>query len=105
MQYKATKHLKASYNMDLSVEIAGVRLKSPIISSSCIDGMDGERITAVSGYSLGAATTKTIVKNMQLDVVPNMKQVRGGSMINCVFGANLTAEQWWNEEFPKALSS
>ncbi|MDR0840881.1 MAG: 4Fe-4S binding protein [Christensenellaceae bacterium] len=88
--------------MDLSVDIAGIKLKSPIISSSSIDGMDGERIGLVSEFNLGAATTKTIVKDMQTDVLPNMKMVRGGSMINCVFGTNLTADQWFNEEFPKA---
>ncbi|MEA4947706.1 MAG: hypothetical protein VB058_09160, partial [Oscillospiraceae bacterium] len=91
--------------MDLSVDIAGVKLKSPIISSSSVDGMDGERIGIVSEYNLGAATTKTIVKNMQVDVLPNMKMVRGASMINCVFGANLTAEQWFDEEFPKARAA
>ncbi len=91
--------------MDLSVNIAGVKLRSPIFSSSCVDGMDGERIKLVGEYKLGAATTKTIVKDMQTDVLPNMKQVRGGSMINCVFGANLTAEQWFKEEFPKALKA
>jgi dihydroorotate dehydrogenase subfamily 1 len=91
--------------MDLSVNIAGIKLSSPIISSSCVDGMDGERICQVSEYKLGAATTKTIVKDMQLDVLPNMKSVKGGSMINCVFGANLTAEQWFKQEFPKALKA
>ena len=91
--------------MDLSVEIAGVKLKSPIISSSCVDGMDGGRITTVSEFNLGAATTKTIVKDMQPDVLPNMKMVRGGSMINCVFGTNLTAGQWFKEELPKACAT
>lgn len=91
--------------MDLSVNIAGVKLNTPIISSSGVDGRDGERICTVAEYKLGAATTKTIVKEMQLDVMPNMKMVRGGSMINCVFGANLTAEQWFNVEFPKALKA
>lgn len=91
--------------MDLSVEIAGVKLKSPVISASCVDGMDGERICQTSAFKLGAATTKTIVKDMQLDVLPNMKLARGGSMMNCVFGANLTAEQWFSEEFPKALKA
>ncbi|MDR1801875.1 MAG: 4Fe-4S binding protein [Lachnospiraceae bacterium] len=91
--------------MDLRVDIAGVTLNSPIISSSSIDGMDGDRICAVSEYKLGAATTKTIVKDMQQDVLPNMKAVRGQSMMNCVFGTNLTAEQWFNIEFPKALKA
>lgn len=91
--------------MDLSVQIAGVTLNSPIISSSSVDGMDGERIVAISEFNLGAATTKTIVKNTQVDVLPNMKLVRGSSMLNCVFGANLTAEQWFDEEFPKAKAA
>lgn len=91
--------------MDLSVNIAGVKLKTPVISSSCVDGKDGKRICTISEFKLGAATTKTIVKNMQKDVVPNMKMVKGGSMINCVFGANLTAEQWFKEEFPIALQA
>ncbi len=91
--------------MDLSVNLAGVQLQSPLISSSGVDGRDGDRICAVSEYKLGAATTKTIVKEIQMDVVPNMRMVRGGSMINCVFGANLTAEQWFDEEFPKALKA
>ena len=89
--------------MDLSVNIGGVKLATPVITASGVDGMDGERIQEVSKYKLGAATTKTIVANVQRDVVPNMKMVSGGSLINCVFGANLTAEQWFTEEFPKAL--
>ncbi len=91
--------------MDLSVNIAGVMLNSPIISSSGVDGRNGERICTAAAFKLGAATTKTIVKNMQPDVLPNMKMVRGGSMINCVFGANITAEQWFKQEFPKALEA
>jgi dihydroorotate dehydrogenase subfamily 1 len=67
--------------------------------------MDGNRIKEVSKHRLGAATTKTIVASVLRDVVPNMKLVGGGSMINCVFGANLTAEQWFKEEFPLALES
>lgn len=91
--------------MDISVNIAGVKLKTPVISASCVDGKDGERICTVSEYRLGAATTKTIVKNIQRDVVPNMKMVKGGSLINCVFGATLSADQWFNEEFPVALKA
>ena len=91
--------------MDISVNIAGVKLKTPVISASCVDGKDGARICTVSEYRLGAATTKTIVKNIQRDVVPNMKMVKGGSMINCVFGATLSAEQWFKEEFPVALKA
>lgn len=91
--------------MDLSVTIAGIKLKTPVVSASCIDGKDGSRIATVGEYKIGAATTKTIVKNMQKDVLPNMKMVRGGSMINCVFGTNLTAEQWFRDEFPVALEA
>lgn len=91
--------------MDLSVKIGNVTLKSPIISSSCVDGKDGERIKDISEFNLGAATTKTIVANTQKDVLPNMKMVKGGSMINCVFGANLTAEQWFEQEMPVALEA
>jgi dihydroorotate dehydrogenase subfamily 1 len=91
--------------MNLSVNIGGVKLGSPIITASGVDGMDGGRIKKVSKYKLGAATTKTIVANIQHDVVPNMKLVSGGSLINCVFGANLTAEQWFSEEFPRALEA
>ncbi len=91
--------------MDLSVKIGGVTLDSPIISSSCVDGKDGQRIKDISEFNLGAATTKTIVANMQKDVLPNMKMVKGGSMINCVFGANLTAKQWFEEEMPIALEA
>jgi dihydroorotate dehydrogenase subfamily 1 len=89
--------------MDLSVKIGGVTLPTPIITSSGVDGMDGARINTVSKYKLGAATTKTIVANVQKDVVPNMKLAGGNSLINCVFGANLTARKWLEEEFPVAL--
>ena len=91
--------------MDLSVNLAGIKLRTPVISASCVDGKDGERICTVSEFRLGAATTKTITKNTLKDVLPNMKRVAGGSMINCVFGATLTAEQWFSQEFPKALEA
>lgn len=91
--------------MNLKVNLAGVQLETPVISASCVDGKDGNRICTISEFKLGAASTKTIVKHMQKDVVPNMKMVKGGSMVNCVFGANLTAEQWFKEEFPVALKA
>ena len=91
--------------MDLSVNLGGVKLRSPLITASGIDGMDGTRINTVCGNHLGAMTTKTIVANMQRDVVPNMKLVGGGSLINCVFGTNLTAEKWFWEELPVALKA
>ena len=88
--------------MDLSVNIGGVKLPTPIIASSACDGRTGESICEVAKHHLGAVVTKTITKNVQPDVVPNMRSVGGGSMINCVFGATLTADQWFNEEFPVA---
>lgn len=88
--------------MDLSVNIGGVKLATPIIASSACDGRTGESICEVAKHHLGAVVTKTITKNVQPDVVPNMRSVGGGSMINCVFGATLTADQWFNEEFPVA---
>ena len=91
--------------MDISVNLAGVKLNSPVISSSCVDGKDGDRICTVAGYRIGASATKTIVKDIFPEVVPNMKKVAGNSMINCVFGATLSADQWFNEEFPKAVKA
>ena len=91
--------------MDISVNLAGVKLSTPVISSSCVDGKDGDRICTVAGYRIGAYATKTIVKDIFPEVVPNMKKVAGNSMINCVFGATLSADQWFNEEFPKAVKA
>ena len=68
--------------VDLSVEIAGLKLRSPIILSSSPVTMDGATIVRNAKYGAGAAVTKTILPEKYINYRPCMAKL-GKGMINC----------------------
>jgi dihydroorotate dehydrogenase subfamily 1 len=87
--------------VDLSVNLAGLELKNPIMIAAGNHTHDGETISKVAPYGPAAAVTKTIVAEPVPDVLPCFAQVNGG-FINTVLSTTLPAQQWWEEELPKA---
>ncbi len=86
-------------NVDLSTELAGVRLKNPIIVSSGPHGRDGKTIREISKYGPAAIVTKTIVGPKPApDPLPCLAKVNGG-LLNCSLASGISAERWFNEEF------
>ncbi|MHA2407293.1 MAG: 4Fe-4S binding protein [Candidatus Ranarchaeia archaeon] len=90
--------------MDLSVEIAGLKLRSPIILSSSPVTMDGETIVRNSKFGAGAAVTKTILPEKYINYRPCMAKL-GKGMINCEGWSDLTPDDWIEKEIEIAKTS
>lgn len=86
---------------DLSTNIAGLRLKNPLMSSASEFARDGEAIKEISEKGVPAVVTKTIVKQPVPHVRPCYYKFDGG-FLNCVSGSDLSSEQWFEEEFEVA---
>ncbi|MDP7643169.1 MAG: hypothetical protein QGG60_00560 [Anaerolineales bacterium] len=87
--------------VDLSVDLAGIKLKNPIIIAAGNHTENGAVMAEVAQYGPGAAVTKTIVAQPVPDILPCFAQVNGG-FLNTVLSTIHPAEQWWSEELPKA---
>ena len=64
--------------VDLSVNLAGLELKNPIIIAAGNHTHDGETMATVAPFGPAAAVTKTIVAEPVPDVLPCFAQVNGG---------------------------
>jgi dihydroorotate dehydrogenase (NAD+) catalytic subunit len=87
--------------VDLSVNLAGVQLKNPVIIAAGNHTENGNVINQLAQYGVAAAVTKTIVAQPVPDVLPCFAQVNGG-FLNTVLSTIHPAKQWWEEELPEA---
>ena len=83
--------------IDLSVEIAGIKLRSPLIMASSPITMDGKTIKRISKYGAGAAVTKTILPAGAINWRPAMSKTTHG-LINCERWSDLTPDEWIEKE-------
>lgn len=85
---------------DLRVELCGVELTNPVIASSgplCFNA-GGMRRCFDAGAA--AAVTKTIAPVPAVNPVPHIMDVGRGMLLNTEKWADLSVDQWVNEEFP-----
>lgn len=90
--------------VEISCEISGIRLRSPIIAASGVTTRDGESIDRAAAGGAAAAVTKTISSAPAKIPRPFMAKVREG-IISFDMLSELTVEQWVRYEMPKAKRS
>jgi len=89
----------------LSVEIAGLKLKNPIIAASGPLTRDGKTICRIAKYGIAAAVTKTICTEAARDIpVPHIIRIPNG-ILNCEKWSELDLETWLNTEFKVAMKA
>lgn len=87
---------------ELSVELAGVKLKSPLIlAAGGPYTRDGESIAKAAKYGMGAITTKTICLEAAKVARPCMIKIQSG-LLNCEEWSELDYEAWVEKEIKKA---
>ncbi|MHA1917674.1 MAG: 4Fe-4S binding protein [Candidatus Ranarchaeia archaeon] len=91
-------------NPDISVEFAGLKLRSPIILSSSPITKDGETIKRIAKHGAGAAVIKTILPNKYINYRPCMGKLDRG-MINCEGWSDLSPDEWIEKEIEIAKQS
>lgn len=115
-------------NVNISVEIAGLRFRNPVLNSACPVSRDGKAIELLAEGGVGGLVTKTISvraakvprphmgvinkgfiglispKYEDEGLVPNVIRVRGAyyGFLNAELWSDLPPEQWFNVELPYA---
>lgn len=90
--------------VDLKTSVAGVEWATPLLVPSGAHTRNGKVCAEMAGYGVAAVTTKTIVQNPSRDALPCFWAFKGG-FINCVFGSDLAAQDWFDREIPRAKST
>jgi len=86
------------------LNLAGVAMRNRLIVAAGCHGATGDIIVETSRQGVAAVTTKTIVAQAVADVRPCFAMIDGG-FLNCVFGTTLPAEQWFEQELPRAAEA
>ncbi|QGP91231.1 Dihydroorotate dehydrogenase [Neomoorella glycerini] len=87
---------------DIQVNLCGRALKAPFILGSGPLSYSGASLVAACEAGAGAAVTKTLRARPADNPFPHMVAAGPGTIINGEKWADLTAEQWINEEIPYA---
>ncbi len=90
--------------VDLSVEIAGVKFKNPIIVSSCPLTRDHNTIKRIADVGAAGAVTKTLNLVPAVNPKPAVAKVDDLILINAEKWADLPYEQWLEKEIKLAKS-
>jgi len=94
----------ATTDVDLSVDLAGIRLKNPLLTASGTSGYGEELSPFCDLPRLGAFTTKSItLKPRAGNPAPRLVETRGG-LINSIGLANVGLERFLAEKLPFAAS-
>ena len=89
---------------DLSVEIAGVRMRNPVILAAGPTGRNGAALIKAAGCGAGAVVTKTIYYKWVKVARPCITKVPSG-LLNAVEWSELNYEMWVKKEIPEAKKS
>ncbi|MGQ4832598.1 MAG: dihydroorotate dehydrogenase [Candidatus Asgardarchaeia archaeon] len=90
--------------VDLSVEVAGVKFKNPIIVSSCPLTRDHKTIKRMADVGVAGAVTKTLNLVPAVNPKPAVARVDDLILINAEKWADLPYEQWLEKEIKIAKS-
>ncbi len=91
--------------IDLSVEFAGLTLRTPLIAAAGTCGYVSELAEVVDARELGAITTKSITREMREGNPPwRLIDVpaAGGAMLNAIGLANIGLDRFLKEKLPAA---
>ncbi|MDI6783199.1 MAG: 4Fe-4S binding protein [bacterium] len=89
---------------NLTVAIAGITFKNPVLPAAGPIVRDGQSIIRVAASGAGGIVTKTISTSPAEVPKPNMAVVPGG-LINCELWSELSVEQWIEIELPLARTT
>ena len=98
------KNSRTKSRVDLSVEIAGIKMKNPVLAASGTFGYGTEYLPLVPPGLFGAVITKTITLLPRAGNKPPRVYETPGGMLNSIGLANVGAEKFLAEKLPELLS-
>jgi len=84
--------------VDLSVDLAGLKLSMPVIPAAGPPGWNGEAMRACADGGAGAVVSKTVSARPAVVPTPNMAQIPGG-FLNTELWSELPVEQFIDREY------
>jgi dihydroorotate dehydrogenase subfamily 1 len=96
---------------DLAVEIAGIRLRNPVLTAAGPTSRNGEALLMAASGGAGGLVAKTVSTKPAIVPKPNMAALQPGKvgsrrgMLNSELWSELPLEKWLKYEYPLALSS
>jgi dihydroorotate dehydrogenase (NAD+) catalytic subunit len=88
----------AAVEVDLGVEICGIRFPNPVLTAAGPPVRDGAAILACAAGGAGGLVTKTISRTAAVPTTPNMAEVAHG-FLNAELWSELPPERWIEHEY------
>ncbi|MBI4727624.1 dihydroorotate dehydrogenase [candidate division TA06 bacterium] len=98
------RNIRTKNNVDLSVEIAGIKMKNPVLAASGAFGYGTEYLPLVSPALFGAVITKTVTLLPRAGNVPPRIYETPMGMLNSIGLANVGVHRFLEEKLPELLS-
>jgi dihydroorotate dehydrogenase (NAD+) catalytic subunit len=97
-------HARAACEVDLSVDLAGVRLANPVLTASGTSGYGLELADFIDLGRLGAFTTKSVTVEERIGNPPPRIVETSAGMLNAIGLANVGLERFVTEKVPDLQS-
>jgi dihydroorotate dehydrogenase (NAD+) catalytic subunit len=94
----------AATDVDLAVEICGIRFPNPVMTAAGPPGRDGAALLECAAGGAGGLVAKTISRTPALVPTPNMAEI-GHGFLNTELWSELPADQWIEREYPVARTA
>lgn len=91
--------------MDLSIDLCGIRLKSPLIVGSGPISYGAEGMIRAFNHGAGAVVTKTIRDQAADNPFPHIALSDAKSLVNAEKWSDFPARQWIDQEIPRAKAA
>jgi dihydroorotate dehydrogenase (NAD+) catalytic subunit len=94
----------AAADVDLSVEICGIRFPNPVMTAAGPPGRDGAALLECAAGGAGGLVAKTISRTAAVLPTPNMAEI-GHGFLNTELWSELPPEQWIEREYAMARTA
>jgi len=89
---------------DLSVEVAGLRFRNPVLPAAGPPGRTGRALVRCAEGGAGGLVAKTISVTAARPPIPNIAEISHG-MVNSELWSELPPERWFEREYPLAKTA
>ncbi len=96
--------LLAAADVDLSVEICGIRFPNPVMTAAGPPGRDGAALLECAAGGAGGLVAKTISRTAAVVPTPNMAEI-GHGFLNTELWSELPPERWIEHEYAVARTA
>lgn len=103
--YDKSEFLRKDIVLDISIELFGIKLQSPLIIGSGPISYGAEGMIRAHNNGAGAVVTKTIRDEVAVNPFPHIAVSGTNSMVNAEKWSDFSGDQWVEKEIPQAKAA